>query len=301
MSESANIFNIERHALHDGPGIRTLVFIQGCALRCRWCSNPEGLEDKPALMYNKKLCHACFDCIPVCPKEALSKSEDGILVDRKKCDVCGLCTESCFYDALTVAGRRMTTDEVLDVVLRDIAFYATSGGGITLSGGEPTVHPAFSAELLKKCRECGVGTAIETCGHAEPEDFAAVAIHTDIFLFDIKHVDDEKHRAFTGAGCENIRVNYRFAASLGRPIIVRIPVIPGLNDTPEELAAIAYFALSEGGAEMVHLLPYHCLGMPKYQALDMEYPMGGQQGMSMEKARELLSAFDGRIKAKIEV
>ena len=301
LSHSANIFNIERHALHDGPGIRTLVFIQGCAMRCRWCSNPEGLEAVPKLMVNQKLCHGCFDCIAACPKGALSKGDDRIAIDRSKCDVCGACTERCFYDALSVAGKSMTADEVLDVVLRDAAFYATSGGGVTLSGGEPTLQPDFSAELLQKCRACGVGTAIETCGHAKPQGFAAVAVHTDIFLFDIKHVDDGKHKIFTGVGCDLIRENYRIAVSLGRQLIVRIPVIPGFNDTYEELAAIADFVTAEGGADMVHLLPYHCLGLPKYQALGMDYPMGDVPGMSMETARALLRAFDGRINATIEV
>ena len=301
LDNRASIFNIERHALHDGPGIRTLVFIQGCAMRCRWCSNPEGYTAKPQLMYDKKPCRLCFDCLASCPKGALARSENSVMVDRGQCDGCGSCTEHCFYDALSIAGRRMTTDEVLSIVLRDVAFYATSEGGVTLSGGEPTLQPAFSSELLQKCRACGVNTAIETCGHSRPDDFATVAAQTDIFLFDIKHTDDRKHREFTGVGCEWIRENFRAAALLGRRIIVRIPVIPGFNDTLDELGAIADFVLAQGGAEMVHLLPYHCLGMPKYRALDMAYPFGNAPGMSMERARELIKVFDGRIKAAIEV
>jgi len=301
VSKKATIFNIERHALHDGPGIRTLVFLKGCSMRCKWCSNPEGLEQKKQLMYNKKLCHSCFDCIKACPEAAIFQQSDGIAIDRNKCTLCGVCTESCFSDALTIAGKEMSTDEVLDIVLRDEAFYAASGGGITLSGGEPTIQAEFSAELLQKCKECGIGTAIETCGHSAKEKFASVAKYTDIFLFDIKHVDDEKHKEATGVSCELIKENFMVAAALGRRLIVRIPIVPGFNDTLGELSDIADFIVSAGGVEIVHLLPYHSLGLPKYQSLDKQYPMGDMEGMSMEKARELIHAFEGKIKTRIEV
>jgi len=301
VSKKASVFNIERHALHDGPGIRTLVFLQGCSMRCKWCSNPEGLRNRRQLMYNQKLCHESYDCIKACPEDALEVAPGGVTVNRERCTACGDCVESCFTDALTIAGKEMTADEVLDIVLRDEAFYETSGGGITLSGGEPTIHADFAAELLRKCKDCAVGTAIETCGHSTAGQFQKVAQYTDVFLFDIKHVDDEKHEAFTGVGCKRIKQNFEEAAKMDKRLIVRIPVIPGFNDTAAEMNAIADYIGSVGGVEMVHLLPYHCLGLPKYQALDMEYPMGDVPGMGMDTARELLHVFDDKIDARIEV
>ncbi len=277
----ARIFSIERHALHDGPGIRTLVFFQGCPLRCRWCSNPEGLQARPQLLYNEQVCSSCGRCLPVCPAGAISRKEGRAPAagqgrpanDRAKCTGCGTCVGVCPAGARRICGALMSVEEILPIILRDEVFYRHSGGGVTLSGGEPLVQADFAAQLLARCRSSGIHTAVETCGAVPWSSLEQVVPVTDLFLYDLKHLDAGKHRQSTGAGNGEILENLTRLSRRGASIIVRVPVVPGFNDTPGELKRIVEFARSLQIIREIHLLPYHRLGLVKYRQMERRWEL----------------------------
>jgi len=273
------IFNIQKFSLHDGSGIRTLVFLQGCPLACRWCSNPEGQARSPKLAFDVNKCigtNECDLCVPVCGAGAIARSGDGrVQVDRELCSDCGDCADVCPSMALELLGRTMSVDEVLDAVEEDSSFYVRSGGGLTVSGGEPLSQARFAAELLQAARSRGIGTALETSGHCRWEDLRDVCSYVDQVFYDVKSADSSKHEDHVNVGNGVILRNLRKLCEHfpDLPIVVRTPVIPGFNDSPEDVGAIAQLVSDLPGSRRHELLPYHGFGEPKYRRLGKDYPL----------------------------
>jgi pyruvate formate lyase activating enzyme len=300
------VFDIRRFSIHDGPGIRTTVFLKGCPLRCFWCHNPEGLRPKPEIQFFSSRCIGCGECVRACPEGAQGLSaEDGRVFNRELCVVCGQCVETCYPGGLQITGQAMTVEEVVLEVLKDRTFYETSNGGVTLSGGEPLLQAEFSLALLRRCLEEGLHTAVETTGFARWETLAEFLPLTDLFLMDLKHMDEAKHRQATGVSNERILANARQLAQSGKPVLFRVPVVPGVNDTPAEIAAIAQFvqelaAQAEPGRIELELLPFHRMATDKYTSLGMDYrarelqtPPKEQMAALAEAARQVGVAVRG--------
>ncbi len=261
------IFDIQRFSIHDGPGIRTTVFFKGCPLRCLWCHNPEGMTSQPALLFAPDRCIGCGACFGICAHHAHVMRDEVHRLDRAKCRVCGRCAAECHAGALTLAGSTKTAGAVLEEALRDRAFYETSGGGITLSGGEPTFQPDFCEALLRLAKAERLHTAMETCGWAEWPRFERLAPLTDLFLFDYKETDPERHSAFTGADNRLILDNLRRLHAAGKAIQLRCPVIPGCNDRPDHFEGIARLWKELPGLAGVEIMAYHRLGEGKRDRL----------------------------------
>jgi pyruvate formate lyase activating enzyme len=287
------VFNVQKFSLHDGPGIRTIVFLKGCPLACMWCSNPEGRSRSVELIHSCDRCigtDECDRCIAVCLERAISKGEDGeITIDRSRCDGCGDCAYACPSEALEVSGDWMGVDDVLQVVEEDDAFYARSGGGLTLSGGEPLAQGAFALALLDAARARGIDTAIETSGLCNWNTLREAARLTNRIFFDIKCLDAEKHERVTGVRNDKILDNFRrLRAELPEvEVVVRTPVIPGVNDDKSDIEAIADFIRDAGGASSYELLPYHGFGEPKYAKLGKHYRLSHLRPPSAEQMQEL--------------
>lgn len=288
---TGTIFNIQRFSIHDGPGIRTTVFLKGCSLRCFWCHNPEGIGRQRELQVYPELCIRCGACVEICPVHAHSIVDGQKRFERSLCTIHGACVENCFTNALVMVGEQMTVEQVMEEILRDSAFYRNSGGGVTLSGGEPLMQLEFSRAILEACRQAGIHTAIETSGHASWDDFASLLPLLDLVMMDLKHLDGQKHRQTTGVNNKLILANARRLAETDTPIIFRLPVIPTVNDTPEEVEAIARFVRelkelrwgkqavkpgrgnSRDSAEIaLELLAFHPLAGDKYRSLGMDNP-----------------------------
>jgi pyruvate formate lyase activating enzyme len=294
------IFDIQKFSLHDGEGIRTLVFFKGCPLACAWCSNPESQSHSTELVYARDRCigtSECDRCISACERGAISWESDGrAAIDRQRCDDCGDCIPVCPSRALEVSGEFMGVDDVIRAVEEDGGFYVRSGGGLTLSGGEPLSQAEFVRELLVTARGRGLDTAIETSGLCAWKSLEAVAPHVDQIFYDIKCIDPEKHERLTGVSNEVIQENFR---KLRRhfpetALVVRTPVIPGVNDTEEDIRAIVEFIDGAGGASAYELLPYHGFGAPKYRKLGRAYPLDRADPPSDERMGVL-----GRIASRI--
>lgn len=279
------VFDIQRFSIQDGPGIRTTVFFKGCPLTCWWCSNPESQSPKAQLIYFSHLCQRCYKCVEACPNHANQVRPDGSLeIDRGLCQACGKCVEACLPEARRVSGKEMTVSEVVEIVRKDAPFYRNSGGGVTASGGEATSQPEFLLELFKQCQQRGYHTALDTCGYVKWEVLEPILEHVDLVLYDIKHMDPELHKHFTGVGNEVILENARRIAARGVPMILRIPLITGCNDSEQNIRDIAKFALELGGVE-VNLLPYHKFGLKKYEALGMEYKLRDTEALKEEDVK----------------
>lgn len=266
------VFNIQGYSIHDGPGIRTTVFLKGCTLRCAWCQNPESQQSGTELFFDADACRGCGACAATCPTQAVRIVGGKASTDRSRCDGRGDCVAVCPAQARSSIGESMTVDRVVEEVLADRAFYARSGGGVTLSGGEPLAQPLFAAEVLRRCRAAGVHTALDTCGHAPWNGARRVLEHVDLVLYDFKHMDDAQHRALTGAGNAQILANARrIHHELKIPMLARVPVIPGANDSAENLEATARFIAEELSPSIpVHLNAYHRFGEAK--AVRLERP-----------------------------
>ena len=267
------VFNIQKFSINDGPGIRTTVFLKGCPLRCIWCHNPESKSTKQQLFYDARKCVGCGRCAEACPNGAHKFTDGTHTIDRDLCTVCGACAGACIPEALEVVGEEKTVDEVIREVMKDKAFYDNSGGGITVSGGEPMLQFEFTLELLKAAKESGLHTAMETCGFAKPEQYREIAPYVDLFLYDYKETDSKKHKEFTGADNDLILSNLRMLNEMGANLILRCPIIPTLNDREEHFRGIAKLAKELDRVSEVHIEPYHPLGSGKADLLDIPYEL----------------------------
>ncbi len=284
------VFDIQRYSLHDGPGLRTNVFLKGCGLDCRWCSNPEAKKPRPEVAFFDRKCFLCGDCIPSCPESAIALKDGQIEWDRLRCEQSGRCVQVCPAHAFVTIGETMTAGAVLAEVLRDAPFYQQNGG-LTLTGGEPTLQAEFAEAILRLAKMEGVHTAIETCGAVRWENIARLLPHLDLVLFDLKHTDPQVHRWFTGASNALILENLRRAAQSGANVIVRVPLIPGFNADEQSLAGIAGFVQSLQGVRSIHVLAYHTLGKSKYHALRIPYAMEPYPPMRLEEAEAWADIF----------
>ena len=256
------VFNIQKFCIHDGDGIRTCVFLKGCPLRCIWCHNPESFEKTPSLSFNKQKCSSCGKCIEVCSARTM---ENGVLkIKRENCISCNKCTEICLNDVNEIIGTEMTTSEVMAEVMKDNIFYESSGGGITVTGGEPSYQPDFTLELLRLSKDAGISSAIETCGMGSRDFYKKTADFGTTFLYDIKCIDSELHKKFTGTDNAHIMSNLRYLMDRGADIILRLPLIPDCNDSDKDIARLATFLKENAGKyRYAEIMPYHSLGINK--------------------------------------
>lgn len=292
MATEGKIFNIQRFSLHDGPGIRTTVFFKGCPLSCLWCQNPEGLSMDQVIFRHTDRCIGCGECIEKCPEKALELSEDGPVIDRLKCNICLICTDICPTGALETAGRLISVKELVTEVLKDRIVFEESGGGATITGGEPLMQPDFLAELLSALKLEGIHTAVETSGLASWKSLSSVIGYTDLFIYDLKIVDPDLCWKYLGVNGNTIITNLHQLYRSGANIMVRMPIIPTVNDSRACLQKAAE-SLIEIGITELELLPYHRLGSSKYEKLDLEYKMAGIEPpdqSAMDKVKALLEA-----------
>ncbi|MDF1494817.1 glycyl-radical enzyme activating protein [Caproiciproducens sp. CPB-2] len=269
MQNTGLLFNIQKFSTNDGPGIRTNIFFKGCPLHCPWCSNPESQSAVPQIMWDRTKCIHCLHCVQVCPYGALSEQE-GTIVSNNNCTGCGTCVAECPQQALTLSGKLYTVEEVVQICLQDKAFYEESGGGVTLSGGEPLMHAGFAEKLLRALKSENIHTAIETTGFSGAQTFAQLMPLLDLYLFDCKHYDSKRHAEVIGVPNEQILVNMRTAVEAGKQVIVRIPVIPNFNNSLNDASGFCR-VLKKAGANRVNLLPFHQFGEKKYEFLCMPY------------------------------
>jgi len=266
------IYNIQRMSTEDGPGVRTTVFLKGCPLRCSWCSNPESQKFTPQLMVFENPCTGCGRCAEMCPSGAVVRKGDKFNRDTAICTDCGACVPSCPSKARVMSGVEMSAEEVMNVVKKDGLFYANSGGGVTFGGGEPVSSIDYLLELLQAAYDAGLHICVDTCGFCAEDHFKQVIERTDLFLFDCKHMDPEKHKEMTGVDNVQILANLRQALESKAEVWVRIPLLPGQNDSEENIAAMAEFLRPYSKRIKVNVLPYHAFGRNKYAALNLEYP-----------------------------
>jgi len=270
---SGIVFDIKKFSIHDGPGIRTTVFLKGCPLHCWWCHNPESQRLQPEIMLRGQRCIECAACLEACAQGAISINGSGVVTDRNLCIQCGICTESCFTEAREVVGRRMTVSQVMAEIEKDLSFYDESGGGVTFSGGDPLLQRDFLLALLIACREKEIHTAVDTSGAFAWRTLDKIRPYVDLFLFDVKTMDDERHKRVTGVSNQLILHNLQMLSEFGHKIVLRLVIVPGINDHEENIRQTGAFAASLPHLESVSLLPYHDTAVHKYANLDRIYPM----------------------------
>ena len=284
MNTSGTIFDIKHFAVHDGPGIRTTVFFKGCPLSCLWCHNPESISPHPQLLFTPRKCIGCDNCFEACPEAAHRKVEGVHVIDRERCRTHGECVDGCYAGALEMAGYEVTVDDVMEEVLRDRTFHANSGGGITLSGGEPLAQQEFTIALLQSAKAQGLHTALDTSGHAPWPRLEEALRHTDLVLYDLKHMDPKRHAALTGVSNELILDNLRLLDRIGKTTWIRIPLIPSQNDDDANYEAMGELLSALENVERIEILRYHRLAETKYASAGMEYTLKGLEPPTEAKA-----------------
>ncbi|WP_194189464.1 choline TMA-lyase-activating enzyme [Clostridium chrysemydis] len=288
IERKARIFNIQKYNMYDGPGVRTIVFFRGCPLRCKWCANPEGMMVKNRVMFKKDLCENCLECVDVCPvKVHKVNSVTGLHeIDREvDCIGCRKCEESCVKSAINIVGENKTISELLEIIEEDRTFYEMSGGGVTLGGGEVLMQPEAALSLLMACKNVGINTAIETSGYTKTENILKIAEFTDLFLFDIKHINSDEHFKWTGVRNEQILENLKNLLQNKFNVQIRMPLLKGVNDSEEAITKAMEFLLpykDYKNFKGIDLLPYHKMGVNKYNQLGIEYPVYGDPSLSEE-------------------
>lgn len=286
---TGRIVDMKRFAVHDGPGIRTTVFLKGCSLACLWCHNPESISGRPELAYYEQKCIHCGSCVSVCPAGAHRMENGRHVFDRSKCIGSGECAKVCLGNALVFYGKEMTAEEVMSVVLEDVSFYEHSGGGLTLSGGEPLLQHLFCRELLLLAKKHALHTAIDTCGAIPWKNFESVVDLTDLFLFDVKHMNSAAHQRATGSGNELILENLTRLSETGKAIEIRIPLVPGINDDEENIAQTGRFLAKLKNITKVRVLPYHAFARSKYVALGKTDTMPDVASPSDERLDQIVA------------
>lgn len=290
-----NIFNIEHFAIHDGPGIRTTVFLKGCPMACVWCHNPEGLSGKRHIVRVDKKCIGCGKCVKACPQGSLKiSSSNGIVLDAGKCIACGKCEEICCANAIEMVGKALSPRQVADRVLKDVAFYDESGGGVTFSGGEPLFQWQFVRECSKLLKERGIHIAMETSGCTTEDIIKEIAPHVDLFLYDLKHIDPVEHKKYCGVRNGSILENLRTLSRMGKKIIIRMVVVPGVNDDPGTVERLCEFLKEIHGISSISLLPLHKTAMGKYNRLDKEFHIADFEVPDDEKMKSIADIFQSK-------
>ncbi len=293
MAEPGLIFDIKRYSINDGPGIRVTVFLKGCPLSCTWCHNPESQSSKVQKLYTASKCIGCKKCIEACPENALHlTSKSGIITNFELCTLCGNCADVCPSMATEMSGKKISVDHIMNAIRKETLLMDTSGGGVTFSGGEPLQHPDFLLSLLKACGLEGIHRAVDTSGYAKWEILEEVSDHTELFLFDVKHMDPEIHKQFTGVSNELILENLRLLSGKGSNIAIRIPLIEGFNTDECNISRTSSFiAALPKNAHTVHLLPYHSIASKKYEKLGGLYDPGNLEEPSASKIAECVEIF----------
>ncbi len=293
MSCYGLIFDILRFAIHDGPGIRTTVFMKGCPLRCWWCHNPEGISSKKELMFIEFKCIKCQTCAQVCTERAIYfKSDNSFpLINRKMCTGCGRCADACPTNAIRLVGRTISVDELIRELEKDALLYDKSGGGVTFSGGEPLMQASFLKEALKQCKEKGFHTALDTSGFVHPHVFENIIEYVDYFLYDVKLANEEEHKKYTGVSNKNIKENLKLLDEKGKNVLLRFPVIPGITDTDRNITGILEFLSSLRWIREIELLPFHDV-REKYKRLSKKYKMTNHKAPSQEAMKRIKEAFE---------
>jgi len=287
MSETGIVFQLKRFAIHDGPGIRTTVFLKGCPMSCDWCHNPESQKAKPELMVSPSRCIRCMACVKACP--GASRHGQPLLIDHSRCKACGACGEVCYAGARTIVGEGMTIASLLEEVEKDRPFYESSGGGVTFSGGEPLAQSEFISEALTVCSSRGIGTVVDTCGYAPWAAFEEVSPSTDLFLYDIKLMDDELHIRHTGVSNELVLDNLQRLSRTGADVIIRAVVIPGVTDLEENWSALRRYVGELPRRHRVELLPFHGIGSDKYPRLGRTGAAFDAERPARERMQEIAS------------
>jgi pyruvate formate lyase activating enzyme len=284
---TGTIFDVKKFSLHDGPGIRTTIFFKGCPLSCWWCHNPEGQALGQEMMFQANRCIRCGACLAVCPRGAISWNGDGVSTTDELCALCGACVEACYAQARQIVGRETTVAQVMAEIERDVAFYDESGGGVTFSGGEPLLQPDFLLALLRVCKEKEIHTAVDTCGFAPWETLDRIREHVALFLYDLKLMDEMRHREFTGVSNALILKNLQALSQRGHRIALRVPIVPGVNDDEENIRQTGAFAAALPHLHRVDILPYHHTGADKYGRLRQVYGLSQARPPSDENMADI--------------
>lgn len=288
MPATGLVTNIQRCSTEDGPGIRTTLFFKGCPMKCLWCHNIETINPEPVVVWYAVKCIGDQACVRACPKHALEMTSEGLRIDRQKCNVCGTCEEACPTGAIKVMGQLWDSEAIVEELLRDKIFFTTSGGGVTLSGGEPTFQAEFALEVAMGLRDNGVHVALDTCGYCSGSVMSDLLEHVDLVLYDLKVMNPEKHREFTGVPLDRVLANAKLVAESELPVWIRTPIIPGHTDDENNIRSISKFILEHmPNVERYDLLAFNKMCVDKYQLFDLEYPLKDSELMSEETMEHL--------------